>query len=138
MGSYLARYFAVSYPDEVVGLLLIDPSPDKMYDDYTEQEYQDFKEIGDKSFENAGPGPKKEWEAYLENRKYVADKPISDDIPMFILSATEWDFYDYHKEMMNKNYYSRHLKIEGGHGLHQEQPDLIIRLVEELVETTAD
>jgi pimeloyl-ACP methyl ester carboxylesterase len=134
MGSYLARYFAAHYPDEIQAILLIDPSPDKMYDDYNEQEYREFKEFGDQSFLDASIGPKSEWENYLDNRRYVRDAVISDRIPMVIISATQWDFYDYHEGMINGNPYSKHLKEEGGHDLHQEKPQLIIDLIHQLLE----
>lgn len=42
MGSYLSRYFALKYPEKVSGILLVDPSPDQMYDEYTEKEMLDF------------------------------------------------------------------------------------------------
>jgi pimeloyl-ACP methyl ester carboxylesterase len=133
MGSYLARYFAVHYPVEVAGILLIDPSPDKMYDEYTDEEYREFQAIGNKSFANSSEGEVKEWENYLDNRKFVQNKPIPDDIPLIIVSATEWDFYDYHEAMMNSNLFSRHMSVEGGHGLHGEQPKLVIDLINELI-----
>ena len=133
MGSYLARYWAVRWPDEIVGIILVDPSPDKLYDDYSKEEYEEFKKHGDESFKTASKGEQKEWKKYLDNRKYVADKPISDDIPMIILSATEWDFYNYHEAIMNKNPSSQHLNIEGGHNLQKEQPELIIELTEQLI-----
>ena len=136
MGSYLARYWAVRWPDEIAGIILVDPSPDKLYDEYTEEEYKAFKDHGDESFKNATKGEQKEWKKYLDNRKYVADKPISDNIPLIILSATEWDFYKYHEAIMNKNPNSQHLKIEGGHSLQKEQPGLIIELTEKLIKNS--
>ena len=114
-------------------MLLIDPSPDKLYDNYSDQEYADFKNHGDKAFINSSIGAKREWKNYLNNRKYVQNSSISNSIPLIILSATEWDFYDYHSEMLNENKNSKHLRIEAGHGIHQEKPELIIDLIEELI-----
>lgn len=129
MGSYLARYYALHYPNEIAALVLVDPSPDRLYDGYSKQEYDEFKEIGNKSFANSLEGERLEWENYLDNRKYVQEASISDDIPMVIISATQWDFYDYHSEIMNKNKDSRHFKIEGGHDIHQEKPERIIEII---------
>ena len=133
MGSYLGRYFALHYPDELRALVLIDPSPDKLYDDYSKEEYDNFKKIGDQSFANAGIGEQREWENYLENRKYVQNATISDDIPMVIVSATQWDFYDYHSKIMNNNKDSRHFRIEGGHDIHQEQPEKMVEIIREIL-----
>lgn len=134
MGTYLARYYAIHYPNEISALLLVDPSPDKLYDHYTEQEYKEFKDFGDQSYANSNIGAKREWENYLDNRRYVQNAAIPDNIPVIIISATQWDFYDYHHEMINNNENSKHLKIEGSHDLHQEKPELIIDLVQELID----
>jgi pimeloyl-ACP methyl ester carboxylesterase len=129
MGSYLARYFAMTYPDDVKAILLVDPSPDKMYDEYSEEEYKNFKQFGNQSYADAQVGTKLEWENYLDNRKYVQTSTIPEAIPVVILSATQWDFFKYHKQIINDNPKSRHLKVEGGHDLHQEQPDLIVQWI---------
>lgn len=136
MGTYLARYFAANYPNEIQGLLLIDPSPDKMYDDYTDKEYEEFKKIGDDSFANASQGEKLEWQNYLENRKYVRDISISDKIPMVIISATQWNFSKYHKKMLNSHILSKNIIAKGSHNIHGEKPELIIKLVLELLNNT--
>ena len=132
MGSYLARYYAMTYPDELKGVLLIDPSPDILYDSYSEKEYLEFQKMGDESFASSTQGERLEWESYLDNRKYVQTGPFPEEIPLIIVSATQWDFYDFHAKIMNKNNYSRHLKVKGGHDIHQEQPELIIDLIREL------
>ena len=133
MGSYVARYFASEYPKEIQGVLLVDPSPDVLYNEYSQVEYDNFKAIGDNSFKNAGKGEWLEWQNYLDNRKYLQNRPISDDIPIFLLSATQWDFYQYHSKIMNKNTFSKHLRVEGSHDVHQEKPELIIELIQELI-----
>lgn len=133
MGSYLARYYALYYPNELQALVLVDPSPDRLYDDYSPKEYDEFEEIGNQSFASSTPGERKEWQHYLDNRKYVQEGPISDDIPMIIVSATQWDFYDYHSGIMNNHMNSRHLRIEGGHDIHQEKPEMIIKIIKELL-----
>jgi pimeloyl-ACP methyl ester carboxylesterase len=129
MGSYVARYFAMTYPEEIKAILLVDPSPDKMYDEYSEEEYKNFKQYGNQSYADAQVGTKLEWENYLDNRKYVQTATIPDAIPVVILSATQWDFFEYHKQIMNNHPKSRHLKVEGSHDLHQEQPDLIVQWI---------
>ncbi len=58
---------------------------------------------------------------------------ISDEIPMIIISATEWDFRQYHRKMINHHEKSRNITIEGSHGIHQEQPGQIIDLILDLV-----
>lgn len=133
MGSNIVRYYAKQYPQEIVGLLLVDPSPDRLYDDYTEKEYIEFVERGNKAFENSNPGARREWTHYLENRKYMRGLQISDEIPMIIISATEWDFRQYHRKMINHHEKSRNITIEGSHGIHQEQPGQIIDLILDLV-----
>ena len=133
MGSYLARYYALHYPDEIGALLLVDPSPDQLYDDYTEKEYKEFKDFGEASYAESTIGVQREWKNYLPNRKYVQNDSISNEIPMVIISATQWDFSAYHAAMMNDHKNSRHLKVEGSHDIHQENPTLIIDIIKELL-----
>lgn len=136
MGSYLARYYASKFPNEIKGILLIDPSPNKMYDEYTEKQYKEFKKIGDDSFSNSTEGEKLEWKNYLNNRKYLANSKISDQIPMIIISATQWDFSKYHKDMMNNNKFSKHIIEKGSHNIHEEKPELIIKYIRELIQNS--
>lgn len=84
-----------------------------------------------KGFANSTIGEKLERQQYLDNRKYIQGTSIPNDIPLIIISATEWDFYNYHAKMMNNNKNSKHLKIEGSHAIHQEKPELIIDLIKE-------
>jgi len=132
MGSYLARYFAITFPEEIKALVLVDPSPDKMYDEYSPKELQEFIAFGNKSYKDAQEGTKLEWQNYLDNRTYV-QTPIPDAIPIVILSATQWNFYEYHENIMNTHPKSKHLKVEGSHDLHHEQPELIVDLIKELL-----
>lgn len=133
MGAYVSRYYATQYPEETKALLLIDPSPDRLYDSYSEQEYKEFKDFGDKSYANSSIGVKREWENYLMNRKYVQNEVLSDQFPIVIVSATQWDFFTFHRGMMNQNMRSKHLKVEGSHDVHQEKPSLIVDLIGELL-----
>lgn len=128
-GSYLGRYFATKYPEEIKSLILVDPAPDLMYDAYTEQDIADYKKIAGDGYVNAPVGEQLEWEQYLENRKYVQAEPVPDQVPMIILTATQWDFYEYHAEILNENPQSKHLKVEGSHDLHKEKPQLISRFI---------
>lgn len=133
MGTYIARYYAAAHTDEIKALLLIDPSPDKLYDNYTEKEFREFKQFGDQSYANSSVGAKHEWENYLKNRKYVQNESIPDQIPTVIVSATQWDFFKFHSGMMNKNKSSKHLKVEGSHDVHQEKPGLMVDLIKNLL-----
>ncbi len=133
MGSYIARYFAINYPDEIKALLLIDPSPDRLYDDYSEAEYEEFKNSGNDSFEKATAGERREWEHYLDNRKYVQEKGIPDHIPMYVISASQWNFDRYHREMLNDHPLSRQIKVDTGHDVHKEKPRLVINLIRALI-----
>ena len=133
MGSYISRYYALKYPENVSGILLVDPSPDQMYDEYTEKQTSDFLAFGDENFKDSSEGAKAEWNNYLDNRKFVQEA-ISNKIPITILSATQWDFYKYHTSILNQNKRSKHLKIEGSHDLHHDHPDIIIKEILNLIQ----
>lgn len=134
MGSYLARYYATQYGEEVQAILLIDPSPDRLYDQYSVGEYEEFQEMGTESFGNSTIGERKEWESYLENRKYVQEGHLPSTIPIYIVSASQWDFDKHHLEMLNDHPLSKHFKVDAGHDVHKERPELIIKLVRDLLQ----
>jgi pimeloyl-ACP methyl ester carboxylesterase len=125
MGSYPVHYFACEYPHEVSGILLLDPSPHKLYDDYSEEQMREYMEHGNNSFKNSSPGEQAEWEAYLDNRKYI--QPIPSSIPMIILSATQWDFYTYHEDMLNDHVQSSIRSVESSHNIQIDRPGEVVR-----------
>jgi pimeloyl-ACP methyl ester carboxylesterase len=133
MGSYMARYFATYHSEEIQGMLLIDPSPDRLYDQYSATEYRDFEAMGTNSFANATPGENKEWENYLDNRKYVQGRDLPSNFPVIIISASEWNFDRYHAEMLNDHPHSKQIKVDSGHDVHKERPELIIDLIDDLL-----
>lgn len=51
-----------------------------------------------------------------------------------IVSATQWDFYEYQSQMMNNNVFAKHLKEAGSHDIHQDRLELIMKLIYELIE----
>lgn len=132
MGSYVSRYFTDSYPEEVVGLVLIDPSPDRLYDEYTDEEMEGFISFGDEAMLESPEGDVAEWEAYLSNRAYVRGLAAPDTIPVIILSATQWDFWEYHDDYLNEHPESVHLRMEATHAIHKERALDIIPLLIEL------
>ncbi|NVK28322.1 MAG: alpha/beta hydrolase [Flavobacteriia bacterium] len=133
MGSYVSRYFVEEYPDEVIGLVLIDPSPERLYDEYTEEEMNDFISFGNEAMSDSPEGDIAEWESYLNNREYVRGTVAPDNIPVVILSATQWDFWEYHEDYLNKNPDSKHLKMEASHAIHKERREEIVALISKLL-----
>ncbi|NVK04594.1 MAG: alpha/beta hydrolase [Flavobacteriia bacterium] len=135
MGSYISRYFADQNPKSVVGMLLIDPSPNRLYDEYSEEEMSNFIQFGEEAMSNSPQGDINEWRAYLDNRKYVDGLVPNNDIPVIILSGTQWDFWEYHEDFMNEHPMSQHVQLDGSHALHKEHPATITRYLFNLIES---
>lgn len=133
MGSYLSRYFAHHSSDDVIGMILLDPSPNRMYDEYSEEEMNDFIRFGNEAMSSSPQGDINEWESYLDNRKYVRGLVPKDEIPVIIYSGTQWDFWDFHEDFMNNHPRSQHLRLNGSHALHKEHPETILLSIFDLL-----
>ncbi len=134
MGSYISRYFAFQYPNEVKAMILIDPSPNRLYDEYSEEEMADFISYGDDALSDSPQGDIDEWEAYLDNRKYMRGMHTPEKFPVTIYSGTDWDFWEYHEDLMNTHPESRHIELEGSHALHKERFEKIFSQIVEYIE----
>lgn len=138
MGSYISRYFALLYPDEVIAIVLIDPSPNRLYDEYTETEMEDFIRFGNEAMSHSSSGDVAEWKSYLSNRHYLRDVRTSNEIPIVVFSATQWDFWRFHEDFMNSHPESKHIRLEGSHAIHKERSDDILPYIISSIETWSE
>ncbi len=134
LGGFITRYFADRYPGEVKGLLLLDPAPEAWWDGMSEQELAAYKQGGDSVFSTRPETLKREWEQLLPNREYMRDISIPDEIPVIMVSCSEWNWFRFHKKQIRKHRDARHVELEGGHYIHIDNPEVIISYIKELVE----
>ncbi|MFX1496315.1 MAG: alpha/beta fold hydrolase [Promethearchaeota archaeon] len=154
LGGWHIRVFAGLYPKEVCGLLLIDPQEisfykewKRMYPKHFEYEYQTWLEY----FNNSPQGEKLEWEI-LKNRIEAPSNPTPTlvDVPTILITSIQKEelpteegfnpeirklkFEISSKWMSRLNKATNILKADVGHYIHKEDPALIRRLIDYLID----
>jgi pimeloyl-ACP methyl ester carboxylesterase len=138
-GGVYNRLFAQMYPNEVAGLVLLDPSQEEFI--HWMHEHHPEKDFKPKDLRNwpelAGIFPT------LKQLKTTGTLP---DVPVVVVSATRPSEDRLHKEVLpmwieshdswvKTLPHGRHvLAPESGHGIHVEAPQLVIDLIQETVE----
>lgn len=154
LGGWHIRIFAGLYPDEVCGLLLIDPQEiiyykewKRLYPKHYEYEYQTWLEY----FANSPQGEKMEWKIVKDRIEapYNPPPPLP-DVPTVLITCTKADevpneegfnpeirklkFEISSKWLSRVSRATNILKADVGHYIHHEDPDLIIRLIDYLLD----
>jgi pimeloyl-ACP methyl ester carboxylesterase len=144
-GGPLNRVFADLYPDEVAGLVLLDPA---------QEEFIDWNLA-------RNPGSEKrqdeEWKEIQASLAEARASRVPPGIPVVLITAmgprvlpdfvTEKDrqelktfrpvWLKFHQEWVKKIPNGRHLITENsGHGIPFEEPELVVRTIREVVEQT--
>jgi hypothetical protein len=134
MGGFIARYFTNSYPEEVTGLLLLDPAPETFWEEMPEEEFNEWVEGGNEHYRTNFPARYwKEWYQFVPNMEYMKSLTIPENLPVILVSADfEWSLYEYHARIIEGLQNARHVELEGDHYVHQKYPGLIVGFIKEL------
>lgn len=137
MGGFIARYFSSQFPDEVKGLILLDPTPEVYYESMLKKDQKKFIEMGNK-LNRTKHAPKcwKKWYQFVPNLVYMKNLNISKNLPFILVSASESNLYKYQEKIMAGFKNTRHIELAGGYYLRIKYPDLIIKYIKELSSLT--
>lgn len=167
VGGFIARYFAKKYPQDVMGLFLIDPFPEMGKEELGEWPISyrlmnwSFRKLSwsgipyvllpdpphplyktSKAIATYGE------EAYAEDISLAEfgklDKEVS-DLPIYILTAAKTGArhsdlpLKWHRAIFAKysNAINKHLVVESGHHIHRDKPDLVMESLNEFVNQLA-
>jgi homoserine acetyltransferase len=136
MGSYIARYYMSLYPEEVKGILLLDPSAETFYDNLSPEDQIKDQEFGDNYYKTQPVGSQNEWKLFLSNRKYMFELQIPDNIPVVLVSTNSWNLTPFQAKIIEKHPKAKHIILEGGHDVYNVYPEKIIGLIKDLVKQT--
>ena len=116
-GSFIARTFTHEYPEDVVGLALIDPTHEDLLPAMQKLrkkgQWESYLRMLDQMAEIASEGAKQEWANYFSNADSVRSIPLPKNIPVVILSS---DCFGYREKNMKMTQKDIDLKIK----LHAE------------------
>jgi pimeloyl-ACP methyl ester carboxylesterase len=164
VGGLIARYFAKKYPQDVIGLFLIDPYPEMGKEEFGEwpTSYKmmnwSFRKLSwsgipyfllpnpphpiyktSKAIKTYGQ------EAYAEDislKEFAKlDKEVS-NLPIYLLTAdkvgTKYNDIQkkWHREIFVKysNEINEHIVVESGHHIHIDKPDLVIKAIDDFID----
>jgi pimeloyl-ACP methyl ester carboxylesterase len=134
LGGLITRYFSSNYPDEVKGLLLLDPAPESYWNSMSKRALKKYIKGGTEWYETKFPAKyRKEWYQFIPNLEYMNNLNIDKHLPVILVSATAWNWYKYHEDILFGFENSKHIELEGEHYIFKKYPDLIIKYINELV-----
>ncbi|MGC4104822.1 MAG: alpha/beta hydrolase [Thermomicrobiales bacterium] len=166
LGGLSMRYFASTYPDDVVGMVLVDATHEDVYTEFrkvmTPEQWQTFDAISTDRAELLAAYPEAEIfltspidedPSWSEMREAEAVSPLR-PMPLVVLSHgipfappfPGWPTETMEGVMMELQDRlaalvpdARHIIAErSGHDIHQDQPDLVIAAIRQVVEAVRD
>jgi pimeloyl-ACP methyl ester carboxylesterase len=132
MGGYIARYFINQFPDDVKGLLLLDPSAETHFDSLSPDEQRLNQEFGNNYYKTQPIGTQNEWKSFLLNRKYIWGLQIPNNIPVILVSTNSWNMTPSQSMIIENHPNAKHIILEGRHDVYNVYPDSIIGFIKEL------
>lgn len=139
LGGLITRYFSGNYPDEVKGLLLLDPAPESYWNSMSKSDLKKYIEGGTEWYETRFPEKyRKEWYHFIPNLAYMKDLRMNKHLPIILVSASAWKWYKYHEDILKGFDNSKHIELEGEHHIFKNHPDLIINYIKELTSQSLD
>jgi len=134
LGGLITRYFASTYPDEVKGLLLLDPCPESYWNSMSKNELKEYIKGGTEWYETKfSTKYRKEWYQFIPILAYMYDLKTNKQLPVILVSATAWEWYKYHEDILVGFENSKHIELEGEHHIYKNHPDLIVKYINELL-----
>lgn len=140
-GGIYVRVFADMYPNEVVGMVLIDPSQEA-FNDWLSKNLPDRLKAAQSDIAKAGEGVQAEFAAVDTSYSQARAAKVPKGIPVTLLTATEDDtmpaegrklWIEKHKEWLATVPGSKHVVVEKAtHFIQAQQPALVIEAIKQV------
>jgi pimeloyl-ACP methyl ester carboxylesterase len=142
-GAFYIRLFADAHPDEVAGLVFVDPATEQIHDWFQTNVAEAVKAKVASS--KMAPGERAESQAHRETAEQVRSTRFPLDLPTVVLSSARAEpthlpgfleaLLKSHKELVSKLPNAKHVLTEtSGHNIQREQPQLVVQAIQELTE----
>ena len=140
-GGIYVRVFADMYPNEVAGMVLIDPSQES-FNDWLGKHQPDRLKEAERNIANTGEGVKAEFAAVDTSYSQARVAKVPAGIPVTLLTATEDDsmpaegrkvWIEKHKEWLATVPGSKHIIVEkAAHFIQAQQPGVVIEAIRQV------
>lgn len=136
LGGLILRYFASEHPRDIKGILLLDPAPESHWNMMTKRQLRKYIKGGNKWYEDKfKPQYRKEWYNFIPNLSYMDSLSIPADIPFYLISASAWEWYPKHEDIIRGFSNTLHEEWKGDHYIFRSDPARTVNLIKELVDT---
>jgi len=135
-GASISRYFSSQYPDQVIGLLLLDPTAEAYFAHISKGELKAYQEYVKKIQNSRQPRYRKEEDQTFPNLTYMKDLKIRHDLPIILVSAIhrKGDNYPkYQREIISGFSNAIQVTVESTHYVYRDKPDLVIKYIKDLL-----
>jgi pimeloyl-ACP methyl ester carboxylesterase len=152
LGGLYVQLFAYLHPQEVAGLVLVDPTPEE----FPVRLAETLVALGTPVPSRPPGSPPTIEETSLEQMQEARRTRTLRSMPLVVLSHGRWSdpaerppgwplaeeeriFRELHEELVRLVPNGRHVVAEGiGHDIHQEQPELVVEAIHEVVMAVRD
>jgi len=141
-GAFYIRLFADAYPEEVAGLVFVDPATEQVHDWFATHVPEALKAKVASS--KMPPGVRAESQAHQLTAQQIRSIPLPVHLPAVVLSSTRPEhnhlpgflavLVNSHKELVGKLKAKHVLTETSGHNIQREQPELVVQAIQEITE----
>jgi pimeloyl-ACP methyl ester carboxylesterase len=142
-GALNMRLFAGLHPEEVLGLVLVDPTPVDFPALDREMQTEEVRIRRETHLALARPANRHEFEAVEQSADQVRDQTLSPSLPVIVVSSTRpEESVEFRRSWMGMQVdlaerlsATRHIvSEESGHYIQFDQPELVIEAIHEMID----
>jgi pimeloyl-ACP methyl ester carboxylesterase len=154
LGGFIVRWFAHAYPNQVAGIVLIDPAYEGFMDSLrttqSEARYRRMKDMVDLGIVNKPKASRKELEHLKKDEELMRSTQLPATIPITILTSGRFSdverdrgasaedierWVQFHERLKEQAPQLKHIVTEkSGSRIHQEEPELVIAEIKAVIE----
>jgi pimeloyl-ACP methyl ester carboxylesterase len=155
-GAFIIRTFAHAYPEEVAGMVLVEPVHEDLLPEMqkirSDQEWKQYIDVMNQMAAQAPEGPRQEWEYYFTNSDAIRGVELPATIPITILTSTRYsdreksmmyreedirNKVELHKQWIGDKSNIAHIMTDiSGHNIAAREPHLVIDAIRSIIEQT--
>lgn len=154
LGGFIARWFVHEYPEQVTGMVLIDPAYEGFMDTIrntrSEAQRRKMKDMVDLGIVNKPKASRKELEYLKQDEELMRSAKLPDNIPITMLTSSRFSdvereagataediarWVKFHERLKFQAPQMKHIVTEkSGTFIHQEESDLVITEIKSILE----
>lgn len=142
LGGSFVRVFGATYPDDVAGIVLIDPAPDNFYDRAAREHpdlWKPMLEEQNRRVATLEEGHRGEWAAWDTTLAEARRSDAALKAPVLLLTATKAEddlqsiWIDEHRKWARAMGAHHTLVEDAGHAIYRDRPEVVLRALRDAV-----